>query len=659
MRPDLLSLTPDDLATFSNRGVVKRAQREREEGKLDAEISESPDGTVIVVWSEGITCTLPHHATLPESQCTCPATGVCRHLINSVLIYQVWSADDAESPAATPEPWNPGDISDEILATHYTKSVLNRLRKQFEEDHVFELVRGVKPLARIHTLSCSVRFLVTGDPRYTACDCTEPAPCSHVALAVWAFRLLDGEAGLIETGHAHFKPPLALLDELENGLHDLLELGFAGASALAIGRLRQLAERCRDSGLIWHGEILDEIAQEYDRYAAQDARFSAPHTAALAGELLIRIRAVRNPTGAVPGLFVRGSAADTATHISTSRMIGLGCAVEPLKGATRLSVYLQDTENGQVVAIQREFEAKGSQQSEAFWQLGRSILMSDTTFGTLGAQQLLVKGGKRTAESVFVPGRAKASVVAQPLSWETLRAPLLAENFAEIRARRAAQPPVTLRPRRVGEDLQVCAVKSVENAIFDPFNQAVIAQLVDQENGKTLLIHPYTSRGSEGVDALLWHLQNRALKFVCGSVRPGGILAPLSLVFENEGKRYLVQPWVERREAEMTALPPSMVMEERHSSDPLIYYPAQVMGLLSEILLNGLQRASGRTAEQWQRLAQEGHALGFVRLVEPITAIADVLAQKQHRLDWEWRSAASLILDMLALARFAQEDFTS
>jgi hypothetical protein len=655
MRPDLLSLTPDDLASLSNRGVVKRAQRELEEGKLDAEISESADGTVTVIWPEGITCTLPHDATLPDSQCTCPATGVCRHLVQSVLLYQVRS----EQPQATPEPWNPGDIPDDVLATHYTKAVLNRLRKQFEDNHIFELVRGVKPLARIHTLSCSVRFLVPGDPRYTACDCAEPAPCSHVALAVWAFRLLDRESGLIETGHEQFTPPLSLLDELENSLHDLLELGFAGASSLAIGRLRQLAERCRDSALIWHAEILDEIAQEYDRYAAQDARFSAVHTAALMGELLIRIRAVRQPTNAVPGLFVRGSAADATTNISASRMIGLGCAVEPLKGAMRLSVYLQETDSGQIVAIRREFEPQANQEPPPFWQLGRSTLMRDTSLGALGMQQLLVKGGKRTAESVFVPGRASSSVVAQPLNWETLRAPLLADSFAEIRARRAAQPPATLRPRRVGEDLQVCAVKSVENAVFDPFNQAVIAQLIDNEGGTTLMVHPYTSRGSEGVDALLWHLQNRALRFVCGGVRPGGVIAPLSLVFEHESKRYLVQPWMERREDDMNSIPPSMVMEERHSSDPLIYYPGQIMVLLGEILLNGLQRSSGRTAEQWQQMAQEGHAMGFVRLVEPISAIADVLAQKQHRLDWDWRSPASSILDTLVLARFAQEDLAN
>src|SRR5262245_21353921 len=129
MRPDLLSLTPDDLASLSNRGVVNRAQRELDEGKLDAEISESADGTVTVVWPEEITCTLPHDTTLPDSQCTCRATGVCRHLVQSVLLYQVWAAEEQPEAQVMPEPWNPGDISDEILATHYTKAIFNRLHK--------------------------------------------------------------------------------------------------------------------------------------------------------------------------------------------------------------------------------------------------------------------------------------------------------------------------------------------------------------------------------------------------------------------------------------------------------------------------------------------------------------------------------------------------
>jgi hypothetical protein len=658
MRQDLLNLTPDDLATLTNRGVVKRAQRELEEAKTTADIHEAEDGTVVVQWSDGITCTLPHDTALTEAACSCPASGVCRHLIQAVLAYQIWANEqDEDADPELPQPWNPGDISDETLAAHYTKAALTRLRKQFKDSHVFELVRSVKPFARIHTLSCTVRFLVPGDPRYTACDCAETKPCSHVPLAIWAFRQLEDEAGLVETGHDQFETPTALLDELEIALADLLEVGFVGASELVIKRLRQLARRCRDAGLLWHAELLDEIGQEYEYYTEQNARFSAAHTAALMGELLIRTRATRNPTGAVPGIFVRGSANDVTTPISSTRLTGLGCGVELLKGVTRLAVYFQDNDSGRVAAIQRDFNAVSGAEPSSYWSHGKSRILGESSLGALGAQELLLKGGKLNPDSVFILGRVQTSIAPQKFAWENLRAPLLAENFAEIRARHAAQPPATLRPRRVGEDLQVCPIASVAQAIFDPYNQAVVALLLDNAGELMYLVHPFTSRGAEGVDTLLWHLQNRQIKFVCGRIRPGGIIAPLSLIFEDDGKRYMVQPWIDRRADDITQVSASISGDHEHSSrDPLIYYPAHVLSQAGELLLNGLGRANHRSAESWRLLEHEGHTLGFVSLIEPITALADCLAEKQHRLDWDWREAAALTLNVLTLSRFAQEE---
>ena len=58
-RPDLAALTPDDLAALANRGLVKRAQREVENGEQSAQWSESDDGTLTVAWSDGATWTIP------------------------------------------------------------------------------------------------------------------------------------------------------------------------------------------------------------------------------------------------------------------------------------------------------------------------------------------------------------------------------------------------------------------------------------------------------------------------------------------------------------------------------------------------------------------------------------------------------------------------
>jgi hypothetical protein len=88
MRQDLLALTIDDLITLSNRGLVKRAQQELQPPDLTGEIVEDNLGNLTVDWSDEICCKLPVQTTLFQSQCSCPATSLCRHLLRSVLFYQ-------------------------------------------------------------------------------------------------------------------------------------------------------------------------------------------------------------------------------------------------------------------------------------------------------------------------------------------------------------------------------------------------------------------------------------------------------------------------------------------------------------------------------------------------------------------------------------------
>src|SRR5579864_8025555 len=112
-RADLLGLSSDDLATLTNRGIVKRARRDLDSGAAAGHIDETPSGDVRVQWSAGVECLIPAGQTLHQGRCTCAAVGVCRHLVLSVLAYQRQAA-----PAA-PEPWDPGTIPDGELARHF------------------------------------------------------------------------------------------------------------------------------------------------------------------------------------------------------------------------------------------------------------------------------------------------------------------------------------------------------------------------------------------------------------------------------------------------------------------------------------------------------------------------------------------------------------
>ncbi|NDJ62981.1 MAG: hypothetical protein GYB67_17810, partial [Chloroflexi bacterium] len=602
-RDDLLALDDDDLVALSNRGVVKRSQKDLDEGKVTGDITVADDGTVTVVWSDEVTCTLPPGVTIADSQCTCPKSGIeiCRHLVRSVLAYRAWAAENlSEDEAAAPasETWDPGAITDEMLAEHYKKAKLTTQRKKFEAGQVIELVRSFNPTARLHNLGLTVRFLVPGDIRYTRCECDEPMPCSHVPLAVWGFRLLadDQISGIVES-HVEVQPvPVETLDAVAETLDDLAELGLSGVSPVVIERLKRLSAACATEGLVWPGAILEDIVNEYERYSQHDSRFSPTSLAELVGELMIRIRAIRGETTTVPSLFVRGGENDRPKSIGTAQLVGLGCGVTIQRDGARLTAYLQDLETGIVVALPRRYpdpKPDSSQEPLAFWQLAGRSALKDIPLHTVGARQLLIKGGRRTANYSYTAGRQPVSAQPQKYQWDRLHPPVLAADFREIWGRHIAQPPASLRPRRLGEDLAVCAVAGVEEAVFDTVNQAVMAVVTDANGEQALLHHPYTTRGHQGVEALLWWLKHHPddLRYVSGQIEPGRsglIINPLALVFEVAGERHMVQPWVDTWSGDTTLDARSLADLPSLARDPIRAYPAAVLDAVGELLLIGL-----------------------------------------------------------------------
>ena len=69
----------------------------------------------------------------------------------------------------------PGTIADAILEGAVPRATL-AARRDFTAGQVLELARGRRPVAYVHSLTCTVRFLVPGDIRYARCDCSGAPP---------------------------------------------------------------------------------------------------------------------------------------------------------------------------------------------------------------------------------------------------------------------------------------------------------------------------------------------------------------------------------------------------------------------------------------------------------------------------------------------------
>jgi hypothetical protein len=669
-RADLLALTADDLIALSNPGLFKRAQKELAAGEPGYQIEETPDGSVKVSWADGLVCQLPANTVLSKSLCSCPATTLCRHLLRAVLAYQQNAASSANPEATTPptppQPWNPGAISDETLASHFSKASLSRARQVFEQGQVIEVITGLKPSAHLHTQACTVRFLVEGDVRYTHCDCTEEAPCSHVLLAVWAFRRLNANqpAGLIDTRTESWPIPTDLLTEMEQSLIALVGSGLANAPQALIERLRRLEKRCQDEGLAWPAEILTELVQQLERYAARDARFEPEQVVELVGELLIRSAAIQNATEAVPQLFIRGSKSDKLTEVGMMRLVGLGCGVKLKRKSVELASYMQNLDNGLVLTIRHEFD--DTTDLAAFSQLGQTTITKGLKLVTLGSGQLVIKAGKRTASHQLMLGRAPLSPGPQTYEWEKLRAPLLAEDFAQLQAHLQVLPPACLRPRHLTDNFYVCPLAGAQAVHFSPVEQAVVAQIQDQAGQTGFLYHPYTNRGQVGSEAMLEMLTNQGekLRFVAGTVRmspDGPIFAPVALVFEQDGRRVMLQPWIEaaaaakeKTSAAISGLAAVAKIVAR-PGDPIANYVRSVVVALADLYVTGLTRLDNSTLRLWQNLYEQGTTLGFVRFIQPLAHLIETLQEQEQRLAWDWQPSAQLLLDLSFLVSLGQQ----
>lgn len=716
-RADLLALTFDDLAAITNRGTVKRAERELDERSVTCEISEDGD-ELVVRWSDGIVCRFPAGRTMHEASCSSGHVGVSRHVVRSVLAYQRHRRTEASSAAANPAPasasptavppsdsgdtsadlqsagvspelptgggeptaWDPGTITDEALVAQFRSSAIAKARQRFEAGVLVELLRGVKPVARFLDAACTLRFLVPGDVRYVTADCDDAQLATYVALAVWAFRRLppDRTAGLVVHQLAEFAVPHEPLAELQSLLQELGLDGLAGCGPTWVQRLTRLEATLRAAGLVWPAELVADLLAQQALYQAHDARFDPTEVVDVLGELLARSRAIACGTREVPQLLIRGSASDRVTEIAGGRSIGLGMGVVQGKRVTTLSAFLQDSDTGTVSVIERTFADPAPDSGDApkdYSVLAETVLSRGVSLGSLARAQLLLKSGKRTPSGRLVLPRTAGSLTINPqaFAWEQLKPPVAVEDFSQVEARLRMMPPSYLRPRRLADNLCVCPVEAAEEVRFDESRQRLEAVVRDRACGRALLLHSYHSRSRAGFERLFATLvsQRDALRYVCGQVtweNAGLVLRPIAAVFDDGTRRTAVLPYIDaageasdsartgdRASAPARAAQPGVELAGDSAPDPLAEYVTQLRSELAELLLTGVRRARGDEARRWEYLSEHGRRLGFVRLAAPPEQLAEMLASRAQVFRWDAAPATRVALELCLLARISRE----
>ncbi|HZN34704.1 MAG TPA: hypothetical protein VFB80_12840, partial [Pirellulaceae bacterium] len=364
------------------------------------------------------------------------------------------------------------------------------------------------------------------------------------------------------------------------------------------------------------------------------------------------------------------SQSDRVTEIAGGRMIGLGLGVRLGRRVTTLSAYVQDADSGSLAAVERSFAdpaPDSGEEPKSYADLGGIVLSRGVSLAALSRSQLLLKSGKRTPSGRLVLPRTAASLTINPqtFSWEQLKPPAAVESFAQLAARLASLPPSYLRPRRLTENVYACPVQAAEELRFNESQQRLEAVLRDAAGGRALLVHPFHSRGKTGFGTLLGALTSRgpSVRFVSGHVtgsREGLLIRPILVVLEDGDRRIGIQPLVSESAPGRSAPAPTPGEPEQDprspvQADPLESFLTQMRLELSELLLSGARRAGQPQARAWTDLATHGRELGFVRLVEPLARLAELLAGRADALRWDPAPAARALMDLCVYARIASD----
>lgn len=429
LRPDLLALGDDSLAMLANRGIVKRSAREVAEGRGPT-LDVADDGTVTGVFADGTRVVLAPGTPLDNATaCTCPASGVCRHLVMAVVAYR------ERAPQPGQAAWSPGEFSDDDLEALVGSRVLKLARKALRAGYRAQVRRptSADPVPTVELPSCTVRFLVPHELGYAHVDTARGTREDAVALAVWAFRAADTtdrESAAVEVavggdGDARISSGGSGIEPALDLVADLLADGVVHTGPAATTSIAHVRRTLESRNLRWPIDVLDEIAGQLDAYRSRRASYGSDTVARLLAEVVARHRCVVGGGAALrPGVLGTEEAAETPLRLL--RLTGLGARVTGDDRSRSVEVYLahvDDPPGGEV--------------------LGRRKV-GGTRLSALAAGNVVTESAVRSANRAvrFAENRvARTTVTASAGGWDELPPGILVHDLDAEAARLAGLPP--------------------------------------------------------------------------------------------------------------------------------------------------------------------------------------------------------------------------
>jgi len=661
MRAAVAPFDDDALSALANKGLVRRARKDIDTIKPAV---VGPHGDLLRFEVEGFTVDLA--AAPAQSKCSCPQTGVCRHILMAVMSLRASvPAPTTATAAATPAPQAGEEVlavADEVLSKWSGKPLMRKATQALAAGFAAEFEEAGSLVVRFPTWNVVCRWMPGGGLGGMVCSCHQPGPCVHRVAAVLAYqaakgkRQLDAEEATLEASAGAPRTREEVLGSVATVLREMVVLGLSRLSRASEERLRTLAVSAHGVDLPRLERVLRALADEVALYLARDARAASAGLLGTAARVLALSRAL----AARPTPDLVGRHRSHYERVGDVELVGMGARQwRTRSGYAGLTVYFWDrsARSWATWTDTRPLNVGVFDPVSRYAQDGPWSGCSSPREASRSTLRLLNTWRNRAGRlSARDATRALVTGPAAPLE-----VPSAISRWADLVERAVRLFGGGMQGRGELDDLVLLTPNAWGPAQFDSIRQELLRPVIDAD-GRTLpLVMPHTPETAGAVDALERH--NPAVtRGLLGMLRlHAGQLAvePIALYEEKKvfnitldgtaGSKVAVSPAPAATDEEDE--PAETEEEEVHTATALGLLLARMSERLEALGEAGLLAAP--ETESLRRFATQADGLGLAVCARPLGRLAEQLERARKSVQPEAGPAAETLLGAYYIVRFA------
>jgi hypothetical protein len=487
-------LDDDALSALANRGLVRRARKDVE--AMHPSAPREVDGTIELTVEQS-TVRLTERPI--DSMCSCPATGVCRH----ILAAWIHLATHAPAPASTETAGHELlAVSDDELRRWAGTALLRRAERELATGLTVELIDGSTFVARFPEWNVECRWLAGGGLAGMLCSCHSTDACVHRVAAVLAWQVQRG-ARELSTDEAMLESSAGAprtRDEVRLAViaaaEDTVIQGLSRLSPATVERLRTLATSAHGLDLPRLERAVRAWADELAAWLERSARASEELLLTRTATAYALAHALAHPTPALVGQHQ-----SRYERVRELDLIGVGArAWYAASGYRGLTAYFWDTHSktwctwtdARPVTL-ATFDPAARFTAAGPWSGCESPAVASTSRVRLRAAWRSRNGriSGRPSTAMTAVGSTRADDL-----------PIRVRRWSDLSALLRTQFIASLGDRLPSEICVVLAPSSYERAVFDEIEQELRVPLVDDTGAVLPLVLPHSEENRRAIAEL-------------------------------------------------------------------------------------------------------------------------------------------------------------